>query len=158
MRPHQLLQSRRHRQRLNHAASVSAGALYRLPCDAHEAHSNSQAAICQSAPFLGLGPKPSKCLGNPLARLLLLPACRGAWFPSREEKLLYTLGYICIWLSEEEQGYRPCERPAVACPRVAMASGVPAAQAENLGETLIPVINRLQDIFSQASPSVRLPI
>ena len=53
---------------------------------------------------------------------------------------------------------RPGESPAVACLRVAMASGMPAAQAENLGETLIPVINRLQDIFSQACPSVRLPI
>jgi hypothetical protein len=34
-----------------------------------------------------------------------------------------------------------------------MASGAAAALTENLGETLIPVINRLQDIFSQARPS-----
>ena len=51
MRPHQLLQSRRHRERLYHAAVVSAGALYRLPCDAHEAHSRPQAACCEALRF-----------------------------------------------------------------------------------------------------------
>jgi len=41
---------------------------------------------------------------------------------------------------------------AVSLYHAAMASGAAAAQTENLGETLIPVINRLQDIFSQARP------
>ena len=44
------------------------------------------------------------------------------------------------------------ESCAVSLLRAAMASGAAAAQTENLGETLIPVINRLQDIFSQARP------
>ena len=99
MRPHQLLQSRRHREWLYHATHVSTGALNRLPYDAHEAHSSPRAALCQapsSSPWLD-----PKALEVPLETLRLCSSFQlgEARFSERgKRRCLCTLAYIYVWL------------------------------------------------------------